>query len=108
MADRRHQIAALRAKAASTTFPAEAEACRAKADELEALEPKRATSGIGAVDDFMRRYEHVYEETTARPSASQWDYLRARPGDLWDAAGGITVIQVTTTAGESYTIWVTG
>ena len=40
-ADLRRKIAALRAKADSTTFPAEAEACRAKADELEASLPKR-------------------------------------------------------------------
>lgn len=35
------RIAQLRAKADSTTFPAEAAALRAKADELEAREPKR-------------------------------------------------------------------
>ena len=39
MSDPRRRIAALRAKAESTTFPAEAAALRAKADELEASLP---------------------------------------------------------------------
>ena len=54
MSDTRRRIAALRAKAASTTFPAEAAALRAKADELEAALPRRAaqpqTSRIGSYD----------------------------------------------------------
>ena len=127
MADRRRQIAALRAKADSTTFPAEAEACRAKADELEAIEPKvgfrpgvtaESFDGIGAVNDFIRRYQHVYDEAAPRPNAAQWDRLRVNVGDLWDSAGGVFVsttrpasserIQVTVNhpGGSSYTIWV--
>lgn len=42
------RIAQLRAKADSTTFPAEAKALRAKADELEAKQPKQPSySGQG-------------------------------------------------------------
>lgn len=41
MTDRRRKIAALRAKADSTTFPAERESLLAKAAELEGQEPPR-------------------------------------------------------------------
>jgi hypothetical protein len=98
VADRAHQIAALRAKAASTTFPAEAEACRAKADELEALEPKPVYEHVGGTNHF----ENL-----------DWTGMKFsfRTGDLWDAAGGVTAsqrIQVTVNhpGGSSYTIWV--
>lgn len=45
MSDSRRRIEALRAKADSTTFPAEAAALRAKADELEAALPPSPVRG---------------------------------------------------------------
>ncbi len=91
MADRRRQIAALRAKAESSTFPAEAEACRAKADELEALEPA--------------------------PSYVPPSPLMTGAG-IWGDMGGITIrfnttgptigqqVTVTNVQGQTYTVWV--
>lgn len=53
MSDSRRRIEALRAKAASTTFPAEAQALRAKADELEAsLPPPPVDPGCVYVSDW--------------------------------------------------------
>lgn len=73
MADRRRQIAALRAKAASTTFPAEAEALRAKADELEAKEAPIRGTGL--------RYEVLDEMADWRTAAKEW----------FDRPGGTTI-----------------
>ncbi len=90
MSDRRRIIAALEAKAASTTFPAEAEALRAKADELRAdLPPEpRYTPPAGIMDGTLTGWFAGYSV-----------------GDLWGAAGGVTV-RVTNVSGNSYTIWV--
>jgi hypothetical protein len=78
MSDRRRQIAALRAKADSTTFPAEAEACRAKADELAALEPapKVQDGPVLAPGNFFYGQSIKFSFS---------------PGDLFNAAGGVTV-----------------
>ena len=66
MSDPRRRIAALRAKAESTTFPAEAAALRAKADEMEAAQPKipsRPAESIG--------YDWLLNVATTRYGARQ-------------------------------------
>lgn len=84
MSDRRRKIEALRAKAESTTFPAEAAALRAKADELAAQEPSYTPpSGIntGAAADWIT--------AKVQPNVT-YENIRFH-GNFFHEMGGITV-----------------
>lgn len=122
MADRRRQIAALEAKAASTTFPAEAEALRAKASELRAKTPAQEPFVTCCWKNWPTRaswedHARSHPRPAQRPFASS-NFPTYQPGDLFDAAGGVYVggkrwekgerVQVTVNhpGGSSYTIWV--
>jgi hypothetical protein len=93
MSDRRRKIEALRAKADSTTFPAEAAALRAKADELAKQEPvadRRAQSG-----PINTPGGGFY----ARPTAANNVTIRFT-GNLFEEMGGIRVTQSWATAAD--------
>lgn len=89
MTDRRRKIEALRAKADSTTFPAEAAALRAKADELAAQEPKRPPiyDGLSARqgEAAARFYDGIFN---SQPTAANNVTIRFH-GNFFEQMGGI-------------------
>jgi hypothetical protein len=118
MADHQEQIRRLRAKAASTTFPHEAQACRDKADLLDAKYGDHfAHIGEPDIQDWARdtlaRVRRAQEENAARIRAEQERWMREREmADRLSAMGfirrvhaGFDVTGTTSTGGSSQTTW---
>lgn len=90
VSDNRRRIAALRAKAASTTFPAEAASLRAKADELEG---KQAPSYVGqgtTVRDVQNEYARRAADWVTEPIRRYENIVRVH-GNFFEQMGGIRV-----------------
>lgn len=108
------RIAQLRAKADSTTFPAEAAALRAKADELEAREPKRPSIQgqrlIYSWFDEVRRPDPAMNDLYAKMAATmkeadaRFEARRAadRVGRTTVTIDGVVYTKVTGVNGLSY------
>lgn len=85
--DRRRVVAQLRAKADSTPYPAEAVACRAKADEIEARypearRPRAPTRAVFRDDDPRNR--HRVEDDPVRTAHSDPHADRPPRGSSFD------------------------
>lgn len=124
MSDRRRKIEALRAKADSTTFPAEAAALRAKADELAAQEPKPRDAAAN-YQAWMAAQEAAFrqpppQQTPPQPQPKptvRYENVRVY-GNFFEQMGGIRInfsgatahdagqrVQVTDVNGRTY--WIT-
>lgn len=99
------RIAQLRAKADSTTYPAEAAALRAKADELEASQPASATPEDARLEaQAAASARWVTERSATRATTNvRFEWTGSPGANFFEQMGGVRV-QVHV-AGRTY--WIT-